>query len=179
MKWMNIWLNLFRRTPPEYFADFFITAPITLTLLCFSLANADTYWPFSFAAGLLIWTFYEYIAHRFVAHGVPLFKEAHQLHHDHQRDYIALHPVMTLALYGAFWMLFGFGSSAISVGFSVGYLIYATMHTAFHYAVIDPGNIFYGPKMRHVIHHRVDANFGVTTSLWDRVFKTEYIIKLK
>lgn len=170
---METWLNLFRRTPREYYADFFLTPPITLVLLTFSLTHADLWWPVRFCAGLLLWTFYEYFAHRFVSHQVPLIKEAHALHHHAQRDFIALHPIMTLAIYAAFWMLFGFGYGAVSVGFSVGYVIYSIAHTAFHYATIGPGNYFYGMKMRHVMHHRSDVNFGVITGLWDRLFKTE------
>lgn len=174
---MNAWLDLFRRTPREYYADFFITPPITVALLCLSLMSADWLWPLRFAAGILLWTFYEYFAHRFIAHRVPMFREAHALHHQAQRDFIALHPVMTLALYAAFWMLFGFGAGAVSVGFSTGYVCYSVLHTAFHYAAIEPGNFLYRLKMRHVIHHRADVNFGVTTSLWDRAFKTEATIR--
>lgn len=175
---MKFWLDLFRRTPREYYADFFITPPITVALLVVSLSQGfGPFWLLKFALGILIWTFYEYIAHRFVAHRVPFFKEAHAMHHQAQRDYISLHPVMTLALYGAFWMLFGFGSGAVSVGFSCGYVFYSFVHTAFHYATIEPGHFLYGMKMRHVLHHRADVNFGVTTGLWDIAFGTEGKIK--
>lgn len=174
---MDFWLDLFRRTPREYYADFFITPPMTFVLLCISLAHADTYWPFGFGAGILLWTFYEYVAHRFISHQAPMFRQAHALHHLAQRDYIALHPIMTLAIYAAFWMLFGFGASAISVGFSTGYVFYSFAHTAFHYATIEPGHFLYGLKMRHVLHHRADVNYGVTSSLWDRLFGTEATIK--
>jgi sterol desaturase/sphingolipid hydroxylase (fatty acid hydroxylase superfamily) len=169
---MNAWLNLFRRTPREYFADFFITPPITLGLLIVSLQGFDLWWPVKFAGGMLIWSFYEYMAHRFIAHRVPYFREAHALHHQAQRDYISLHPIMSLAMYGAFWMLFGFGSGAISVGFSTGYVVYSFAHTAFHYATIEPGHFMYGLKMRHVLHHRADCNYGVVTGFWDRIFGT-------
>lgn len=175
---MRFWLDLFRRTPREYFADFFITPPITAALLIVSLSHGFGFmWAVKFAAGLMIWTFYEYFAHRFIAHRVPLFKEAHDLHHQAQRDYISLHPIMTLSLYAGFWMLFGFGSGAVSVGFSTGYIVYSVAHTAFHYAMIEPGHFWYGLKMRHVLHHRSDTNFGVTTALWDRCFNTEAKIK--
>jgi sterol desaturase/sphingolipid hydroxylase (fatty acid hydroxylase superfamily) len=174
---MKMWLNLFRRTPREYYADFFITPPITFGLLIASLSHATTWWPVELAAGLLIWTLYEYVVHR-ISHKVKFFRDIHALHHRNQRDYIAIHPAVTLALYAVFWMLFGFGTSALMVGFSIGYIIYSIEHTAFHYATIDPGHFLYGLKMRHVLHHRMDVNFGVSTSLWDRVFKTESAIRL-
>lgn len=176
---METWLNLFRRTPKEYYADFFITPPITLALLVLSLSRATWFWPLGFAAGVLLWTFYEYFAHRFISHRAPMFREAHELHHKAQRDYIALHPIMTLAIYGCFWMLFGFGSGAVSVGFSSGYVFYSFAHTAFHYATIEPGHFLYGLKMRHVLHHRTDVNYGVSNSLWDRVFGTDAKIRFE
>jgi sterol desaturase/sphingolipid hydroxylase (fatty acid hydroxylase superfamily) len=170
---MNAWLNFFRRTPREYYADFFITPPITLVLLALSLTHADILWPIEFCIGGLMWTFYEYVTHRWVSHGVKFFREAHALHHQKQRDYISLHPIVTVLFYALFWMLFGFSSSALMVGFSVGYIIYSIEHTAFHYSTIDPGHLLYGLKMRHIFHHRADVNFGVSTSLWDRIFNTE------
>jgi sterol desaturase/sphingolipid hydroxylase (fatty acid hydroxylase superfamily) len=170
---MQAWLNLFRRTPREYYADFFITAPITVVLLVLSLVDPDVFWPARFGLGVMMWTFYEYATHRWISHRLMFFREAHALHHIAQRDYIALHPAATLLLYIAFWALFGFGYGAVSVGFSVGYVFYSAAHTAFHYATIEPGHFLYGLKMRHVLHHRANVNFGVTTSLWDRAFRTE------
>src|SRR5882762_1622101 len=116
---MQAWLNLFRRTRREYFADFFITPPITLALLVVSLLHSfSVLWPLQFLAGMVAWTFYEYASHRWVLHGLPFFREAHDLHHAHQRDYIAVHPLVTIALYAVLWMIFGVGSSAVTVGFS-------------------------------------------------------------
>lgn len=174
---MKTWLNLFRRTPREYYADFFITPPITLVLLILSVIYADIFWPIKFAFGWLLWSLYEYVTHRWVSHGLMFFREAHALHHNAQRDYISLHPAVTLAIYGLFWALFGFGYGAVSVGFSCGYVFYAFAHTAFHYATIEPGHFLYGPKLRHAMHHRADVNFGVSSSLWDRVFGTDGRVK--
>lgn len=174
---METWLNLFRRTPREYYADFFVTTPITAALLIISLIDPDIFWPIRFGAGVLMWTFYEYVTHRWISHGLIFVREAHQLHHKAQRDYIALHPAVTLIIYAAFWALFGFGYGAVSVGFSVGYVFYSFAHTAFHYATIEPGHFLYGLKMRHVLHHRADVNFGVSSSIWDRVFRTEGVIR--
>ena len=45
----------------------------------------------------------------------------HNLHHARQKDYIAVHPLLTLSLYASLWAAFGFGSSAVMIGFSLGY----------------------------------------------------------
>ena len=171
---MRYWLNFFRRTRREYFADFFITPPITVALLALSLSTSfSATWPLKFLAGLVLWTFYEYATHRWVMHAIWPFREAHALHHADQQDYIALHPLVTLGLYAVTAAIFGVNSSAVTVGFSVGYIVYSSYHTAFHYAIIWPTSWLYQPKLRHDIHHRMPKNFGVTTSLWDRIFGTE------
>lgn len=170
---MELWLNFFRRTRREYFADFFITPPITLALLAVSLWHASALWPVQFALGVLVWTFYEYATHRWVLHRVWLFRQMHALHHDRQRDYIAVHPLVTILLYAVIAALFGVGSSAVTIGFSTAYIAYSCLHTAFHYAEISKGHWLYGLKMRHAEHHRREVNFGVSTGLWDLVFRTE------
>lgn len=173
-KAMGWWLDLFRRSKVGYYADFFITPPITVVLLGLSLyGSLDAWWVPKFLAGVVAWTFYEYAVHRFVSHRVPLFREAHWLHHDRQQDYIAVHPLVTLAQYALVAAIFGVGYSAFTVGFSTGYIVYAAMHTAFHYATIRKGDLLYGLRLRHVEHHRREVNFGVTTCLWDRLLGTE------
>jgi sterol desaturase/sphingolipid hydroxylase (fatty acid hydroxylase superfamily) len=168
------WLDLFRRTRREYYADFFITPPITLALLIISVWHGLSFlWPIQFAVGAIGWTLYEYATHRWILHRILLFRDMHALHHAHQRDYIAVHPLVTIAVYALVAAIFGIGSSAVTVGFSTAYIAYSCMHTAFHYAEIDNGHWLYRMKMRHAAHHRMEVNFGVSTSLWDRVFRTE------
>lgn len=168
-------LKLVRLTRVEYFADFFITPPITLAFAIVSLAAGfSALWLAEFALGWLAWTLYEYAFHRWGLHHVAILRDVHALHHRNQKDYIAIHPLVTLALYASFWLALGFQSSAIMVGFSAGYVVYSALHTAFHYshrlsALLPKG------RRRHVAHHRFEiVNFGVTTDLWDRVFRTNY-----
>jgi sterol desaturase/sphingolipid hydroxylase (fatty acid hydroxylase superfamily) len=171
---MKTWLNLFRRSRCGYYADLLITPPITLALLVLSLTQGLSWlWPLQFVIGVLAWTLYEYATHRWLLHRVPLFRQVHALHHARQKDYIAVHPAATLALYGVLFWLFGANGSALTLGFSSGYIAYSCMHGAFHYAVIGEGHWLYRLKLRHAAHHRSEVNFGVSTSLWDRVFGTE------
>jgi sterol desaturase/sphingolipid hydroxylase (fatty acid hydroxylase superfamily) len=168
------WLRLFRLTKREYYADFFITPPTTLAMLVFSIRDGvSVRWCCGLAIGLLGWSLYEYALHRWVLHKVPGFRDMHDLHHARQKDYIAVHPALTLSIYAALWAVFGFGSSAVMIGFSLGYIAYSVTHTAFHYTHIPKGHWLYGMKMRHAAHHRTDVCFGVTTSLWDKIFNTE------
>ena len=168
------WLpKLVRLTRGEYFADFFITPPITAALAAWSIAGGlSTAWIALVALGLFAWTFYEYAVHR-MSHHLPWLRDMHWLHHRNQKDYIGLHPMLTLAIYGAIWLAFGFSAAPFAVGFSCGYVVYAGLHTAFHYAQIPDGHPLWAMKQRHVAHHRHhDRCFGVTVGFWDRVFGT-------
>jgi len=168
-------LSWFRLSWQEYYADFLITPPLTMLALWLSLQHGfSLLWLIQFGLGLSVWTLYEYIAHRWLLHHFWIFSDLHKLHHDNQKDYIALHPAGTLIIYGLIWYLFGIQSAAIMVGFSFGYVVYSALHTAFHYASISAGNPLWSLKRHHALHHRFDdVNFGVTTSLWDHVFSTK------
>jgi sterol desaturase/sphingolipid hydroxylase (fatty acid hydroxylase superfamily) len=172
-----ILLKVFQLTKREYFADFFITPPLTLALMGYSLLHSfGPLWLPGFVLGLLAWTFYEYATHRWVLHELQVFRAVHWLHHRNQKEYIAVHPLVTVAIYAAMWILFGPRSSAFALGFSVGYVLYSFEHTAFHYADIRKGNPLYGAKLRHVAHHRFHTvNYGVTTGVWDLLFRSENI----
>lgn len=168
-------VSLFRLTRCEYFADFFITPPITLALAGVSLMhNFGWVWVLEFVLGLLFWTFYEYATHRWLLHGFPFWQDVHKLHHDNQRDYVAMPPWATLTLYMSMWLIFGFRASSFAVGFSCGYVIYAALHTAFHYRTTRPGDWLFNLHRRHSLHHIFEqSNFGVSVSWWDKLFGTE------
>lgn len=172
--WLVRFVHLSRR---EYFADFFITPPLTgLIAALWLLHGATLVSGFVLAGGLVAWTFYEYALHRWLLHEIWLFRDFHALHHDYQRDYIAVHPAVTLLIYGGSWMAFGLQYSSFMVGFSVGYVLYAAAHTICHYAAVSPGNPLFWLRRRHALHHVFhDVNYGVTTSLWDRAFRTEFM----
>jgi sterol desaturase/sphingolipid hydroxylase (fatty acid hydroxylase superfamily) len=171
----RVLVDLFRLSRREYFADFFITPPVTIVSLVLSILYGFTaWWPVLFAAGVLFWTLYEYLLHRFVLHRLWLFRAVHAAHHDQQKDYIGTHPALTIAIYAALWILLGVGNaSAAMVGFSAGYVAYSALHTLFHYARIRPGSRLWRAKRRHALHHWLDdVNYGVSTALWDRAFGT-------
>lgn len=171
---MKRWQEYFILTRREYFADFFITPPITLALATISVIKSPSLmWPVKFAIGAAVWTLYEYALHRWFLHHFWGARELHGLHHDDQRAYVATHPIVTLAIYGAGWLLLGFDQGAFAAGFACAYVVYSALHTAFHYVAIPPGHWLFALKRHHALHHVVhDRNFGVSTTLWDRAFGT-------
>lgn len=139
-----------------------------------------------FAIGLLSWTLLEYILHRFVFHyepktafGKKIHFFTHGVHHDYPRDSTRL--VMTpsfslpigVAVYFLFNFLYGIYASGAIAGIVTGYVAYDTIHFATHHLPLNSrlGRFL---KQYHMKHHYTDGNrsFGVSTPLWDYVFRT-------
>jgi sterol desaturase/sphingolipid hydroxylase (fatty acid hydroxylase superfamily) len=141
-----------------------------------------------FVGGLLVWTFTEYILHRFVFHYEPktaigknLHFLMHGVHHDYPNDSLRLvmPPVISLPLaalfYGLFFWLVGPKSvSPFFAGFLTGYMCYDMIHYATHHAPMKTSRTGLWLKQHHMRHHyQTDTLFyGVSTPLWDYVFGT-------
>lgn len=141
-----------------------------------------------FAAGLVVWTLTEYWLHRTLFHWVPagwlgekMHFILHGVHHDWPRDrYRLVMPVpVSVGLFCVFLLIFvgllGPNGWLFQVGFSVGYVSYDMLHYAMHHAPAKWG-WFKALRKHHLIHHSPnkgrDTKFGVSTTLWDRVFRT-------
>ena len=140
-----------------------------------------------FVAGVLVWTFTEYILHRFVFHYEPkstigkrLHFLLHGIHHDYPNDSLRLvmPPIVSGPLAAIFYFLFLvlLGSTmvpAFFAGFIVGYLFYDMIHYATHHAPLK-GKTGQRLKHHHMRHHyqTMHYNYGVSSPLWDFVFRT-------
>jgi sterol desaturase/sphingolipid hydroxylase (fatty acid hydroxylase superfamily) len=142
-----------------------------------------------FIAGLFIWTAVEYIFHRFVFHFEPKSKFGkhihfmmHGVHHAYPNDSLRLvmPPVLSIPLSAGFLLIFfiAFGDyhAAMFAGFMVGYLCYDMLHYATHHAHFIKAKWFTTLKQHHMRHHFQDPDngFGVSSSLWDRIFGTQF-----
>jgi sterol desaturase/sphingolipid hydroxylase (fatty acid hydroxylase superfamily) len=144
-----------------------------------------------FLGGMLFWTLFEYIMHRFVFHWVAESERAkkivyvmHGNHHHFPRDRerLFMPPVPSLIIATVIFSLFYFlmrGSAFIFFpGFMLGYLMYGTMHYAIH--AWNPPFKWMKPLWRnhHLHHYKNDhRGFGVSTTIWDRVFGTMFDLK--
>jgi sterol desaturase/sphingolipid hydroxylase (fatty acid hydroxylase superfamily) len=151
------------------------------------------YVPAAFLIGVFVWTFTEYTMHRFVFHFPPhnptqerityLFHGIH--HHQPQcKTRLVMPPVVSVPLalvfYGLFVLILGhlFGApqwvGPLFSGFGTGYLIYDLTHYATHHFPMRRG-IFKYLKRYHMQHHykTPDARYGVSSPLWDIVFRTK------
>jgi 4-hydroxysphinganine ceramide fatty acyl 2-hydroxylase len=130
--------------------------------------------------GLFAFTFIEYAAHRWLFHGnTGPFKAGHDNHHVNPLGYDALPffmpPLFMCALGALFALAIPVGYALLLAGvIAAGYAAYGSSHVVIHV------HRFKNPSMRrwagfHNIHHyHPDANFGVTTGLWDFILGTRY-----
>lgn len=142
-----------------------------------------------FLAGLFVWTFVEYIMHRFVFHYVPKAKWAlrlhfifHGVHHDYPNDLkrLVLPPSASIPLALGFYFLFNALLPANYVfaffpGFIGGYLVYDMTHYAIHHFNFKSG-IWKKIKQHHMLHHYQDPTkgYGVSSDLWDNIFRSHF-----
>lgn len=141
---------------------------------------------FMFALGILIWSFVEYLIHRFLFHKKFMndrFKKfqyfMHGYHHMCPRDprRVALPLIITLPLstliYFLMTFIFGVYAEAIFSGFVLGYIIYDLSHYAIHH--FSPKTTIGKFRKYYHFRHHFKANhrcYGVSSPLWDLVFGT-------
>jgi 4-hydroxysphinganine ceramide fatty acyl 2-hydroxylase len=146
-----------------------------------------------FVLGLFVWTFVEYIMHRFIFHYMPKDKPwalrlhfiFHGVHHDYPSDAkrLVLPPSVSIPLATAFYFLFKAILPINNIygffpGFILGYLIYDISHYAIHHFNFK-GSIWKKIKQHHMLHHYQDPDkgYGVSSPLWDKIFGSDFAEK--
>lgn len=136
------------------------------------------------ALGLLIWSLFEYCAHRFAFHwesDSPFIAAAvfviHGNHHLQPRDLLRnlMPPIVSVPIGLCVWALFflvaGHVGTWLFLGFMSGYVAYDLTHYACHQWPMRSalGQML---KRHHMRHHFTDdeGNFAITAIFWDRVF---------
>lgn len=144
-----------------------------------------------FAGGMFFWTFFEYLAHRYLFHWVAESPRArkfvyimHGNHHHYPRDRerLFMPPVPSIILsstiFALQFLLLRNYTLAFFPGFILGYLLYASVHYAIH--AFNPPFKWMKPLWRnHHLHHYKDEHkgFGVSSTIWDHVFGTMFDLK--
>lgn len=144
-----------------------------------------------YLAGILFWTLFEYIMHRWVFHmiaeserGKKFIYVMHGNHHHYPRDKerLFMPPIPSLlisgTIFGIMYLLMGTNVFMFFPGFILGYLMYGTMHYAIH--AWNPPFKWMKPLWRnHHLHHYKDEGkgYGVSSTIWDHVFGTMFDLK--
>lgn len=169
----------------NYYSDFIVYPALVLALACLALyvTPVAEWWrrALEFSAGIVVWTFAEYILHRFVLHRVPWARDMHEAHHRDQHALIGTSTFVSAPIYLALilpplWLIGGPASAcALTAGFLAGYLWYVSVHHLVHHRPARRGSAFFALKRRHALHHHIapEGNFGVTSGFWDRILGTE------
>ncbi len=180
-------LEILTKTSPQVIYSIYL--PLIAGMLLYAVGFLHATWyqvAVFFACGMVSWTLFEYLMHRFVFHYQsrnPRIQRityiAHGVHHEFPRDKdrLFMPPVPSLLiaslLFGLFFLLLNNNAFIFWPGFVFGYLIYGSMHYAIH--AMPPPFPFLKTLWRyHHLHHYKEPNrgFGVSSPLWDYVFRT-------
>lgn len=136
------------------------------------------------AAGLLVWTLFEYAMHRYPFHFAtrqPLLRRMvflmHGNHHERPNDPMRnLMPlVVSLPISALAWTislaLVGHAGTWLFLGWMTGYVIYDLLHYACHQRPMR-NRLGIALKSHHMRHHHFDetGNYAISAIFWDRVF---------
>ena len=168
--------------------------PVMIYMLYYSandLGFSTTRIIFTFLGGMLFWSFFEYIAHRFLFHMGANSERARKIaytlhgnHHHYPRDRqrLFMPPVPSLMLasiiFGLMYLVMRQTTFMFFPGFLLGYLMYGTMHYAIH-AWNPPFKWMKGLWRNHHLHHYKNEHngYGVSSTIWDHVFGTMFDLK--
>ena len=188
--------TLFRNGIMEKLTRTHIAIPVTMHLLIvgffiyFFIGNFEI-WTYLglFFGGWVTWTLSEYWVHRWLYHvqteNKTLLKIQHMghgIHHQYPKDptRLAMPPAPALllisAFLGIFYLIIQDYAFAFFPGFLLGYVLYISLHYMQHLFKAPK----FGPLNRlwkwHALHHYKypeSKAFGVSTNLWDVVFRTQ------
>ncbi len=138
-------------------------------------------------AGIAVWTFTEYLLHRFLFHfparsrlGKWLVFLFHGNHHDDPKDKtrLVMPPAGAIPIMAVLYLLFSLvlpaaWLDAFTAFFIVGYLIYDYIHYASHHFPMR-NRVAKFLKHYHLKHHYSGqgGRYGVSSPLWDMLFGT-------
>jgi sterol desaturase/sphingolipid hydroxylase (fatty acid hydroxylase superfamily) len=174
-----------------------IWIPVIAAFLAWSglqpVPHAAVVIPACFLAGLVSWSFVEYVLHRFIFHFRPRTPRQerlaflfHGVHHAQPlvKTRLVMPPAVSVPLalvfYGLSRLVAGrllghpVWGAAYFAGLVSGYVAYDMLHYAMHhFRLTSPVLAFL--RRHHMQHHAMswDRRFGVSSPLWDHVFGTE------
>lgn len=179
-------LEILTRTPA--FIAYTLYPAVSLFILYLGIIRNDfpvwTHLAF-FAGGVLFWSFFEYIAHRYVFHWVSKMAGAnrfvytvHGIHHDYPKDKarLIMPPlpwlIIVAGIHFALRLIMGEYAFGFESGMIFGYLGYIYVHYQVH--TNRPPKFMKKLMIHHALHHYKYPNlaFGVSSTFWDRVFNT-------
>lgn len=187
----NQYLEYFTKTHPLVIWGLYLPLIIFLLYYAYKYGFTALNITLLFGGGIVFWTFFEYMMHRFVFHWAsdnPRIQRIsyvmHGNHHEFPRDKqrLFMPPVPSIIISSIVFLLMyttiRTNTFAFFPGFILGYLLYGSMHYAIH--AWNPPFKWMKPIWRnHYLHHykSEEKGFGVSSHLWDKVFRTGFDLK--
>lgn len=184
----NDFLEYFSHVSP--YAPLVVFIPVVIFFLYKSFIYPGLAWwmtPILFFSGIFIWSFLEYILHRYIFHleidtewGKRLHFFLHGVHHEYPKDEtrLVLPPGFSIPMAILFYYLYSIifpeaYIAALFAGLVMGYLIYDMTHYAIHHYNFK-SEWWKKIKLHHMKHHYMDpdSGFGVSSVFWDKIFRT-------
>lgn len=186
----NPFLEYMTKAPAPVSASIYILIVMTLLYVGYRQQVVASGWQaiLIFLGAIFFWTFFEYFFHRYINHLDDYFPESkwahriaytlHGIHHEYPRDKerLLMPPIPGLLIVGLLFVVFiTILQSYVYIfmpGFMTGYLLYTYIHYSVHTTPVPSWlKTLY---RHHAIHHykHPEKAFGVSTTLWDRVFRT-------
>lgn len=183
----NPWLDKLTRT--HISAPLLIFTIISAVLIYYGIVEKGFQVPYMillFFAGVLFFTFIEYLMHRYLYHyhpetekGKKMIYTMHGVHHDYPKDKsrLAMPPLLSLILATVFFVIYRAVMGDLVFGFLAGFLMGYTAYLGIHYSVHafkPPKNFLKILWEHHHIHHyrEPERAYGVSSPLWDYIFST-------
>ncbi|MFM9027223.1 MAG: sterol desaturase family protein [Bacteroidota bacterium] len=165
---------------------YYLVGIATLSYAVWSPLISLSHFFWMFPLGMIVFSFVEYLIHRFVfhfhaetEHAKQIQYSIHGIHHEFPRDKdrLVMPPIMSVVLASLFLILFlglfGLNGWIFFGGFMSGYSTYLVIHYAVH-AWRPPDNFLKYLWKHHSLHHYAgtDVAFAVSMPLWDMLFGT-------
>jgi sterol desaturase/sphingolipid hydroxylase (fatty acid hydroxylase superfamily) len=147
-----------------YFGEMVVALMLAIFLLLTSMSSIGE--PVAlFFGGVVALTLGEYTVHRFVLHNIATSQ--HRIHHAHPDEAI---DKIFWQIWVCFAVVYLIAGGVVLAGVLVAYVWYLFIHYCAHHRpnILPPSLL-----KHHSAHHSfANRNSGVTTTLWDHVFKT-------
>lgn len=145
-----------------------VLAPATALIVAAFTYNGPLWLAWA-AFGAVLFTFVEYWTHRILLHRW-FWHGTHERHHTHPQEFSIFPVWYTPAIFAGFFVVL---PAPIFAGFIVGYCWFLVWHHALHQWQLDRHLwVRRYADWHNQHHHGLPCNYGITTTLWDVVFRT-------
>jgi sterol desaturase/sphingolipid hydroxylase (fatty acid hydroxylase superfamily) len=149
-----------------YFGEMVVALMLAIFLLATSTSSMGEAVAL-FSGGVVALTLGEYMVHRFLLHNIATTQ--HRIHHAHPDEAI---DKIFWQIWVCFAVVYLIAGGVVLAGALAAYAWYLFIHYCAHHSsgILPPSLL-----KHHSDHHAfANRNYGVTTTLWDHVFRTMF-----